>query len=55
MNVSDPNGRSAKSLTNSPKWFESRVCNRTPEAAPIATPITARSTTGDNLRRAARG
>ncbi len=55
MNVSDPKGRSANSLTNSAKWFDNGLSGNTPETAPIATPITARSTTGASLRRSATG
>ena len=55
MNVSEPRGRLANSLTTSPILGESWLCSRTPEAVPIAAPITARSTTGDSLRRPASG
>src|ERR1700732_4405047 len=55
MKVSEPTGRSANSLAISLARVESGVWSRTLDRPPIATPITARSTTGDSFRRTASG
>src|ERR1700684_2149695 len=55
MKVSAPTGRSANSEATLPKRSPTGVCSKTADAAPIATPITARSTTGATFRRTATG
>src|SRR6202046_5582749 len=55
MKVSAPTGRSANNPAKSPKRTERGVCTKTIDTAPIATPITARSTTGATFRRTATG
>src|SRR3984885_6182600 len=55
MKVSAPTGRSANSAAMLSKRLVSVVWSRTPDTAPIATPMTARSTTGASFRRTATG
>src|SRR5271170_7606281 len=55
MKVSAPTGRSANNPAKSPKRAETGACTKTIDTAPIATPMTARSTTGASLRRTATG
>ena len=50
MKVSELTGRSANILATSPNREESGVCSKTRDTAPIATPMTARSTTGASLQ-----
>src|SRR6185437_14874046 len=55
MKVSAPTGRLANRPARSPKRVERGVCTSTIDTAPIATPMTARSTTGATFRRTATG
>src|ERR1700733_15333618 len=55
MKVSAPTGRSANNPAKSPKRTERGGCTKTIDTAPIATPMTARSTTGATFRRTATG
>src|SRR5271155_4547069 len=55
MKGSAPTGRLANSPARSPKRAERGLCTNTIDTAPIATPMTARSTTGASFNRTATG